>query len=138
LVSWALRSPAYPASRSSPIGEPSRESTIQRPSAAPDRKRETPPFVPRRGTCLGISPRPLDRNHRPALRPAPAAPEPLFEVANLDRGAEPGPQQVPINRRPINTPPRAVTSEARRSIGRWGLLHAGRGVLAFAATLIFL
>ena len=45
------------------------------------------------GNLLRYSPRPLDRNHRPALRPAPAAPEAGFEVENLDHGAQPGPDE---------------------------------------------
>src|SRR6516164_1826801 len=33
------------------------------------------------------------------------------------------------NRRLMNAPPGAATSETRRMIGRWGILHAGRSAL---------
>ena len=45
---------------------------------------------------------------------------------------------MPTNRRLMDTSPAAVTAETRRMIRRWGILHAGRSVLGFASTLIFL
>jgi hypothetical protein len=43
--------------------------------------------------ALRSPPPPLHGNHRSPLPPAPAAPEPPFEVENLCRGAQPDPQQ---------------------------------------------
>ena len=40
-------------------------------------------------------PPPLDRNDGPPLPAASAVPKPLFEIENLNRGAEPSPQQDP-------------------------------------------
>ena len=45
---------------------------------------------------------------------------------------------MPINRRLMDTPPDAASSETRRMIERWGTLHAGRSALGLSATLIFL
>ena len=45
---------------------------------------------------------------------------------------------MPTNRRLTETPLDAATVETRRMIRRWGILHAGRSALGFAATLIFL
>ena len=43
---------------------------------------------------LGVLPKSsVHRNHRPPLLPAPSAPEPPFEVENLGRGAQSGPEQ---------------------------------------------
>jgi hypothetical protein len=40
---------------------------------------------------------------------------------------------MPTNRRLMDTPPEAATAETRRTLERWGALHAG-----LLATLIFL
>ncbi len=45
---------------------------------------------------------------------------------------------MPTNRSFMNTPPEAATAETRRTLERWGALHAGRSALGLAATLIFL
>jgi Domain of unknown function (DUF1772) len=45
---------------------------------------------------------------------------------------------MPTNRRLMDAPPDAASSETRRMIERWGTLHAGRSALGVAATLIFL
>ena len=45
---------------------------------------------------------------------------------------------MPTNRRLTETPVDAATMETRGMIRRWGILHAGRSALGFAATLIFL
>ena len=45
---------------------------------------------------------------------------------------------MPTNRRLTETPVDAATMETRRMIRRWGILHAERSALGFAATLIFL
>jgi Domain of unknown function (DUF1772) len=45
---------------------------------------------------------------------------------------------MPTNRRLMNTPAEAATAETRRIIGRWGILHAGRGALGLMAILVFL
>jgi hypothetical protein len=45
---------------------------------------------------------------------------------------------MPTNRRLTETPLDAATVETRRMIRRWGILHAERSALGFAATLIFL
>ena len=45
---------------------------------------------------------------------------------------------MPTNRRLMDTPPEAATSETRRVLERWGTLHAGRSALGLVATLIFL
>ena len=45
---------------------------------------------------------------------------------------------MPTNRRLMDTPPEGATTETRRIIERWGILHAGRSGLGLVATLIFL
>ena len=45
---------------------------------------------------------------------------------------------MPTNRRLTETPVDAATMETRGMIRRWGILHAGRSALGFAATLIFM
>jgi hypothetical protein len=45
---------------------------------------------------------------------------------------------MPTNRRLMDTPPEAATTETRRMLERWGALHAGRSALGLLATLIFL
>ena len=45
---------------------------------------------------------------------------------------------MPTNRRLMDTPPEAATSETRQMIRQWGILHGGRSALGLAATLIFL
>jgi hypothetical protein len=45
---------------------------------------------------------------------------------------------MPTNHRLMEMPPEAATTETRRIIGRWGILHAGRSALGLVATLIFL
>ena len=45
---------------------------------------------------------------------------------------------MPTNRRLMNTSAGAATAETRSMIGWWGILHAGRGALGLAATLVFL
>jgi Domain of unknown function (DUF1772) len=45
---------------------------------------------------------------------------------------------MPTNRRLMATPAEAATTETRRMIARWGILHAGRSALGFIATLVFL
>jgi hypothetical protein len=45
---------------------------------------------------------------------------------------------MPTNRRLMETPPEAATTETRRLLERWGTLHAGRSALGLVATLIFL
>jgi hypothetical protein len=45
---------------------------------------------------------------------------------------------MPTNRRLTETPVDAATVETRGMIRRWGIPHAGRSALGFAATLIFL
>jgi Domain of unknown function (DUF1772) len=45
---------------------------------------------------------------------------------------------LPINKRIEATPPAAANAETRALIERWGTLHAGRGVLGAAATLVYL
>jgi hypothetical protein len=45
---------------------------------------------------------------------------------------------VPTNRRLMDTRPESATAETRRTIERWGALHAGRSALGLVATLIFL
>ena len=45
---------------------------------------------------------------------------------------------MPTNRRSMDTPPEAATTETRRMLERWGALHAGRSALGLVATLIFL
>src|SRR5215467_10432973 len=44
---------------------------------------------------------------------------------------------VPTNRSLMDTSVEATTSETRRMIRRWGILHAGRSALGLMATLIF-
>jgi len=44
---------------------------------------------------------------------------------------------MPTNRRLRDTQADAATAETRRMI-RWGILHAGRSLLDFVATLVFL
>src|SRR6266581_9482307 len=43
---------------------------------------------------------------------------------------------MPTNRRLMDTPPEAATTETRRMLERWGALHAGRSALGLLATLI--
>jgi len=45
---------------------------------------------------------------------------------------------MPTNRRLMDTPPEAATTETRRMLERWGALHAGRSALGLLATLMFL
>ena len=45
---------------------------------------------------------------------------------------------MPTNRLLTDTPPEAATAETRRTLKRWGALHAGRSALGLVATLIFL
>ena len=45
---------------------------------------------------------------------------------------------MPTNRRLMDTPPEAATSETRQMIRQWGILHGGRSALGLAATLVFL
>jgi hypothetical protein len=45
---------------------------------------------------------------------------------------------MPTNRHLMNTPAEATTAETRRTLERWGTLHAGRSALGLVATLIFL
>ena len=45
---------------------------------------------------------------------------------------------MPTNRRLMDTPPEAPTTETRQMIRQWGILHGGRSALGLAATLIFL
>jgi len=45
---------------------------------------------------------------------------------------------MPTNRRLMDTPPEAATTETRRMLERRGALHAGRSALGLLATLIFL
>jgi hypothetical protein len=44
---------------------------------------------------------------------------------------------VPTNNRLMATAPEAAGPEARRSVGHWGALHAGRAALCAAAALTF-
>jgi hypothetical protein len=45
---------------------------------------------------------------------------------------------MPTNRRLMDTPPEAATTETRHTLERWGTLHAGRSALGLVAILIFL
>src|SRR5215471_5275382 len=45
---------------------------------------------------------------------------------------------MPTNRRLMDTPLEAATTETRQMIRQWGILHAGRSALGFTAALIFL
>jgi len=45
---------------------------------------------------------------------------------------------MPTNRHLMDTAPEAATAETRRTIGRWGILHAGRSALGLITTLVFL
>jgi len=45
---------------------------------------------------------------------------------------------APTNNRLMETPLEAATAGTRRMLEQWGALHAGRSVLGFVATLIFL
>ena len=45
---------------------------------------------------------------------------------------------MPVNRRLMDTAPEGVSGETRRTLERWGALHAGRSALGLVATLIFL
>src|SRR5262244_1306260 len=45
---------------------------------------------------------------------------------------------LPVNKRIAATPPDAANAETRRLIETWGRLHAGRGALGVAATLVYL
>src|SRR5215467_12925577 len=45
---------------------------------------------------------------------------------------------MPTNRRLIDTSAEAATTETRRTIRRWGILHAGRSALGLIATFVFL
>jgi hypothetical protein len=45
---------------------------------------------------------------------------------------------MPTNRRLMDTAPEAATAQTRRTLERWGALHAGRSTLGLVATLIFL
>jgi hypothetical protein len=45
---------------------------------------------------------------------------------------------MPTNRRLMDAPPDAASSETRRMLERWGALHAGRSALGLAAAFIFL
>jgi hypothetical protein len=45
---------------------------------------------------------------------------------------------MPTNRHLMKTPAEAATAETRRTLARWGTLHAGRSALGLVATLVFL
>jgi hypothetical protein len=45
---------------------------------------------------------------------------------------------LPVNKRIAATPPDAANAETRGLIETWGRLHAGRGALGVAATLVYL
>jgi hypothetical protein len=45
---------------------------------------------------------------------------------------------MPTNSLLMDTPPEAATAETRRTLKRWGTLHAGRSALGLVATLILL
>ena len=45
---------------------------------------------------------------------------------------------LPVNKRIASTPPDAAGGATRALIQAWGRLHAGRAVLGFAATLVYL
>src|SRR5262249_15667735 len=45
---------------------------------------------------------------------------------------------LPVNKRIAATPPDAANAETRGLIETWGRLHAGRGALGAAATLVYL
>jgi hypothetical protein len=45
---------------------------------------------------------------------------------------------TPTNRKLMDTPPGGATAETRRTLERWGTLHAGRSGLGLVATLVFL
>src|SRR5437868_13614917 len=53
-------------------------------------------------------PPPFDRNDRPLLPPASAAPEPPVEVENLGRETDPHPEAVPLAEPCRAAPPRNV------------------------------
>jgi hypothetical protein len=45
---------------------------------------------------------------------------------------------MPTNRRLMAAQPEAANAETRRTLERWGALHAGRSALGLVATLFFL
>ena len=45
---------------------------------------------------------------------------------------------MPTNARPMATPEAEADAETRRLVERWGRLHAGRGALGAASTLVLL
>jgi len=94
-----VRIPLPPAESQQTFGswatvEPRQPGFYRKSSAVfPDTQRWSPTAGSRRRS-LSLPP-PLDRNDGPPLPAASAVPKPLFEIENLNRGAEPSPQQDP-------------------------------------------